>query len=148
MSAPETASADPYAVWPADRRAEIRAGAAGGRVGTVLASETEACRVWHLTLAPGERLAFHRHVLDYFWTVLTDGRARSHYEGGEVRDVAYKAGDTRHFAFRAGEQMTHDLENTGSSPLVFVTVEFKGGANAPLPLGSPGAGLASRRDRP
>ena len=134
MSARSTvpASSDPYAAWHEDRRAEIRGELASGSVGTILVSETETCRVWHLTLAPGERLPFHRHVLDYFWTVLTDGRARSHYEDGEVRDVAYRAGDTKHFTFGAGEHMTHDLENTGSSPLVFVTVEFKGGANAPL----------------
>lgn len=122
---------DAFAAWDRRRVEELAAGA-NGRVGTLLVSETDQVRVWHLHLAPGERLGFHRHVLDYLWTVLGDGRARSHYGDGSVRDVAYRAGDTRHFAFGAGESMVHDLENTGSSPLVFVTVEFKGGANPPL----------------
>lgn len=105
-----------------------------GKVGTVLVSETETFRVWHISIAPGERLPFHRHVLDYFWTVLSNGRARSHYEGGAVRETTYCAGDTRHFSFAPGEHMVHDLENVGDETLVFVTVEMKAGKNAPLAL--------------
>lgn len=125
---------DPSAGWDRGRIEELAASSSNGRVGTVLVSETDAVRVWHLVLQPGERIGFHRHVLDYFWTVLCDGRARSHYDDGSVREVAYQTGNTRHFAFGAGEHMTHDLENTGSGPLSFVTVEFKNGKNAPLAL--------------
>jgi len=125
---------DPCAGWDRGQIEELAASSSNGRVGTVLVSETDAVRVWHLVLQPGERIGFHRHVLDYFWTVLCDGRARSHYDDGSVREVAYRAGDTRHFAFGAGEHMTHDLENAGSGPLSFVTVEFKNGKNAPLAL--------------
>ena len=126
---------DPHASWPEERRRELLAVPVSGRVGTVLVSETDRVRVWHLRLAPGERMGFHRHVLDYFWTVLSDGRARSHYADGDVREMEYRAGQTRHFAFGPGEHMTHDLENTGTTPLLFVTVEFKTGANAALDLG-------------
>jgi|SRR5579859_3166422 len=131
MSAMET-RAQPD--WTDAIRDDLKANAFNGRVGSVLASETDCVRVWHLTLRPGERIGFHRHVNDYLWTVLTEGRAKSRYSSGEVKVVEYLPGDTRHFKFASGEYMLHDLENVGSSLLSFVTVEFLGGANQPLPL--------------
>jgi hypothetical protein len=95
-------------------------------------SETDRVRVWHLSLDPGQRIGFHTHVLDYFWTALTPGRARSHYGDGDIRDVSYEAGDTKHHVYGAGEFMIHDLENIGDTPLIFATVEFLQSANAPL----------------
>ena len=127
-------TSDPFADWPEPIRAEFQEGNFGGQVGQALVSETDRVRVWHLTLQPGERIGFHRHVLDYFWTVLGDGRARSHYGDGTIADAAYRQGDTRHFVFEKGESMVHDLANTGETPLSFVTVELKDSANAPLPL--------------
>ena len=44
--------------------------------------ETGRVRVRHLSLATGERKGFHRHVLDYFWTATSKGRARSHHADG------------------------------------------------------------------
>jgi mannose-6-phosphate isomerase-like protein (cupin superfamily) len=128
--------ADAIASWPQWRRDELAANTANGHVGTRLVSDTARGRVWHLTLQPGERLPFHRHVLDYFWTVTSPGggKGRSHYGDGRVVDVDYAEGDTRHMAFGAGESMIHDLENAGSAPLSFVTVEYLPSANAPLPL--------------
>jgi mannose-6-phosphate isomerase-like protein (cupin superfamily) len=128
-------NADALASWPQWRRDELAAKSGNAHVGTKLVSETERGRVWHLTLRPGERLAFHRHVLDYFWTVTSPGgRGRSHYGDGRVVDVEYAEGDTRHMTFAAGESMIHDLENIGDAPLSFVTVEYLPGANAPLAL--------------
>ena len=46
-----------------------------GCVGSTLLSENERVRVWIIRLAPGERIGFHRHVLDYFWTSVS-GRTR------------------------------------------------------------------------
>lgn len=120
--------------WEAARRAEFAARAGIGQVGSRLVSQTDRVRVWHLALKPGERIAFHTHVLDYFWTAVTGGSARSHYADGRIADVTYQAGDTRHFSFPKGSYMIHDLENTGDSELVFTTVEFLDSANAPLPL--------------
>ncbi len=121
-----------FSGWTDERYRELLANQQNGRVGTILVSETDKVRVWHLSIAPGERLPFHRHVLDYFWTTLTAGRARSHYGDGRILEAVYVPGDTRHFSFGAGDSMIHDLENIGDQPLVFVTVEMKGGANPPL----------------
>jgi mannose-6-phosphate isomerase-like protein (cupin superfamily) len=133
MDAPVT---DAFAAWSQWRRDELAANGENGHVGTRLVAETARGRVWHLTLQPGERLPFHRHVLDYFWTVTSPGggRGRSHYGDGRIVEVEYAEGDTRHMFFAAGESMIHDLENTGTAPLSFVTVEYLPGANAPLAL--------------
>jgi beta-alanine degradation protein BauB len=132
MDAAETG----IALWPQWRRDELAANTANAHVGTRLVSETERARVWLLELAPGQRLGFHRHVLDYFWTVTSPGpgRGRSHYGDGRVQEVAYAHGDTKHLSFGPGESMIHDIENIGDGPLCFVTVEFVEGANPPLPL--------------
>lgn len=88
-------------------------------------------------LPPGERLPFHCHVLNYFWTATSPGRARSHYSDGRVAESDYKLGDTKHYNFAAGEQMIHDLENIGDAHLTFATVELKiGSFNKPLVLPS------------
>jgi len=118
--------------WPSALRAEFAAAAGNGQVGSRLVSQTERVRVWLLSLAPGARIGFHTHVLDYFWTAVTAGSARSHYGDGRIVEVTYGAGDTQHHSFPAGQFMTHDLENIGTTDLVFTTVEFLDSANAPL----------------
>jgi beta-alanine degradation protein BauB len=120
--------------WPAELRRELAANGTNGCVGQVLLSESDRVRVWSLSLAPGERIGFHRHVLDYFWTVLTDGHSRSHYGDGRTIEATYRAGDTRHMHFASGESMIHDLENIGDTVLAYTTVEFLDGANPPLPI--------------
>lgn len=118
--------------WPEAQRAELHASRGNGRVGSRLVSQSDRVRVWHLALKPGERIGFHTHVLDYFWTAVTGGRARSHYADGHVAEVTYEAGDTRHHHFGPGEFMMHDLTNIGDTELVFTTVEFLDSDNAPL----------------
>jgi quercetin dioxygenase-like cupin family protein len=125
---------DLIAVWPPELRAELEANRYRGCVGQVLLSESERVRVWSLRLKPGERVGFHRHVLDYFWTVLTDGHGRSHYEDGRTADRLYNAGDTQHLRYGKGEYLLHDLENIGENELIFTTVEFLDSANSPLPV--------------
>jgi beta-alanine degradation protein BauB len=64
--------------WPADIAAEFECESKNPNpcVGTTLLSENERARVWIIRLAPGERLGFHRHVLDYFWTAISGSRGR------------------------------------------------------------------------
>jgi quercetin dioxygenase-like cupin family protein len=118
--------------WPEHLRQDFMDGAGRGLVGSRLVSESERVRVWALSLKPGERIGFHTHVLDYFWTAVTGGRARSHYADGHIAEVSYEPGDTKHHTFPAGEFMIHDLENIGETELTFTTVEFLDSANAPL----------------
>lgn len=122
------------APWTAALRAELEANRTNGRVGTRLLSENDKVRVWEIRLMPGERIGFHRHVLDYFWTAVTAGKALSHEEDGSTVIASYEAGETRHARYGKGEHKLHDLQNIGDTPLVFTTVEFKQSANTPLPL--------------
>ncbi|MEL7466575.1 MAG: hypothetical protein AAFN79_21050, partial [Pseudomonadota bacterium] len=75
-----------------------------GEVGDRLVSETDRVRVWHIHAKPGARLKVHTHVLDYFWTIHTAGRARNHRPDGTYLDVDYQPGDTSHTAFAEGER--------------------------------------------
>jgi beta-alanine degradation protein BauB len=121
--------------WPVWRKEELYRNERNGQVGNHLVSENDEVRVWLIDLKPGERLPLHAHVLNYFWTATSAGRARSHFPDGHIAETAYKIGETKHYRFAAGEQMIHDLENVGPDPLTFTTVELKiGSANAPLTL--------------
>ena len=124
-----TPNPDTFKDWPQTLRTEICKNWMNRQVGSRVVSETDSLRIWHLTLAPGERAPFHRHEESYFWTVLGDGMSRSHYDDGSVRDAQYNAGDTKHFDLTNGDFFVHDLENIGNTTLRFVTVEFK--ANSP-----------------
>lgn len=120
--------------WPEEMIGELEETNRNGRVGHRLLSETDKVRVWFIDLEPGERIGFHCHVLDYFWTAVTDGKSRSRHSDGRTFETAYVAGDTKHFIFSPGEIMHHDLHNIGDTKLQFVTVEFKDSANMPLEI--------------
>jgi hypothetical protein len=122
--------------WPSDIAAEFAREAKNPNpcVGGTLLSETERTRVWMIRLAPGERVGFHRHVLDYFWTCVNGGRARQHVHDGTTLECDYAPGETRHESYGKGEFKVHDLENLGDQDIVFMTVEFKDSANKPMAL--------------
>ena len=122
--------------WPADIAAEFASEAKNPNpcVGTTLLSETERTRVWIIRLGAGERVGFHRHVLDYFWTCVSGGRALQYVHDGSVLEFSYAPGETRHETYGVGEFKVHDLANVGDKEIVFMTVEFKDSANKPMQL--------------
>lgn len=132
--------ADAFADWSPELRDELSSHTDNPLVGTRLLLEDALARVWEIRLAPGERLAFHRHVLDYFWTCVSGGDAISRDGDGNSKRRSYGRSETQALSFGAGESLIHDLVNAGSEELVFTTVEFLGGANDPLSLPlAPGA---------
>jgi beta-alanine degradation protein BauB len=122
--------------WPAHIAAEFEQerGNINPCVGSELISENERVRVWMIRLQPGERIGFHRHVLDYFWTSVTGGRGRQHVHDGTTVEYTYAPGETRHETYGPGQFKVHDLENLGDKEMVFMTVEFLDSANKPLPV--------------
>jgi quercetin dioxygenase-like cupin family protein len=122
--------------WPAEIAAEFERESKNPNpcVGTHFLSENERVRVWMIRLAPGERVGFHRHVLDYFWTSVSGGRGRQHVHDGTTVEYTYEPGETRHEIYGTGEYKVHDLENLGDKEMVFMTIEFKNSANKPMPL--------------
>ena len=121
--------------WPSAIAAEFDRGRLNnsGCVGTTLLSENERVRVWIIRLAPGERIGFHRHVLDYFWTSVNGGRGRQHVHDGTTVGYSYQPGETRHETYGPGQYKVHDLENIGGKEMIFMTIEFLNSANRPLP---------------
>jgi beta-alanine degradation protein BauB len=103
-----------------------------GCVGTTLLSESDRVRVWIIRLKPGERIGFHRHVLDYFWTSVSGGRGRQHVHDGTTVEYTYRPGETRHETYGPGQYKVHDLENLGDKEMIFMTIEFLNSANKPL----------------
>lgn len=122
-----------YEGWSAALRVEFAGAGRNYEVGGKLLSETEKLKVWEIRLAPGERLPAHKHVLDYFWTVLTAGESEQHTEDGMTRRVSYVPGATRHYTFGPGEYLLHDLCNVGTTELIFVTVEHHRAPGDPGP---------------
>jgi quercetin dioxygenase-like cupin family protein len=122
--------------WPAEIAAEFERENKNNNpcVGSTLVSESDRVRVWMIRLAPGERIGFHRHVLDYFWTSVSGGRGRQHVHDGTTVEYTYAPGETRHEIYGAGEYKVHDLQNLGDKEMVFMTIEFLQSANKPLPL--------------
>ncbi|MDZ5696621.1 hypothetical protein [Chelativorans sp. M5D2P16] len=121
-----------YKDWPEGLVEDMETNRFNPCVGSVLVSETDRVRVWHLHLPPGKRCPFHRHVLDYFWTCHSHGKARGYFEDGSISDVSHFPGDTKHLNYGKDEYMLHSVENIGDTDLLFTTVEFKQSANAPL----------------
>ncbi len=120
--------------WPEGMKSEMVENAMSPVVGSTLVSETSKVRVWHLLIPAGRRCTFHRHVLDYFWTCHTHGRARGFYEDGSVTETTHFPGDTKHLSYGRGEYLVHAVENVGSTDLLFTTVEFLDSANLALPV--------------
>jgi hypothetical protein len=122
--------------WPTAIKAEFEreSRAHNGCVGTELLSETDKVRIWIIRLKPGERVGFHRHVLNYFWTSVNGGRGRQHLMDGSTVEHSYYPGETRHESYARGEYKVHDLENLGDQNMIFNTIEFLDSANAPLPV--------------
>ncbi len=139
-----TSTMNPSPGMPVDLAKERKAGMVNGCVGTKLLSETDRVRVWTIALEPGERIGFHTHVLDYFWTAVTPGRGYARYGDGQEREVEYREGDIEHLTYSADESMMHDLTNIGDTRLVFITVEFLDSANSPLALPAKAATEARR----
>jgi beta-alanine degradation protein BauB len=132
----KTSDSADISAWPSPLAAEFERETANNNpcVGDTLISENERVRVWMIRLAPGQRIGFHRHVLDYFWTCVTGGRGRQHVNDGKTVEYTYEPGETRHESYAAGEFKVHDLENIGDREMVFMTVEFLDSANKPMTL--------------
>jgi quercetin dioxygenase-like cupin family protein len=120
--------------WPAELTAEFERESKKPNpcVGSTLLSENDKVRVWMIRLATGERIGFHRHVLDYFWTSVSGGHGRQHLMDGSTVEYTYAPGETRHETYGAGQYKVHDLENLGDKEMVFMTIEFLNSANKPM----------------
>jgi hypothetical protein len=125
-------------------------------VGQKLVTENERARVWMMHLKPGERVAPHRHALDYMRIALTGGRTKSYRINGRgifCDESEVVPGSVAYNKYGPDEFKLHDLENIGTTEIIFTVVEFLDSPNAPLPIlnairvDAPNA-LAARRQSP
>jgi hypothetical protein len=59
-AAKPAATGNPRAHWPAELQKDYEANQFSGCVGSILVSETDRVRVWHLTIPAGRRCNFHK----------------------------------------------------------------------------------------
>lgn len=116
---------------PADFAAELADVGGNECVGTTLWFENDRVQIWDLALAPGERVGFHTHRVDYFWTVTDAGRLLQRFDDGTSRVADAEVGHTNFLEYGPGERTVHDLENVGNTFFRCVTVVLK-------PLARPG----------
>jgi len=94
-------------------------------LGTALWFENDRVRVFEVNLPPGQRGPFHVHDRTYFWTVVEAGRGLQRFPDGSYTVRDYQLGQTRFLEHGPENRLVHDLENVGTTPLRFVTVEFR-----------------------
>jgi len=95
-------------------------------VGTRLLFENERIRVWDITLAPGERLDFHRHRTSYFYRCESGGRLRVRTPEGDEAEYESPANEVHFHEIGPDDLVVHDLENVGETTVRFTTVELLG----------------------
>ncbi len=93
-------------------------------VGTTLLLENDRVRVWDITLAPGERIPFHRHRTTYFYRCESGGRWRLRMLEGEVIHGEDEPGRVTYHDLGPGEVLVHELTNVGDAVLRYTTVEL------------------------
>lgn len=121
--------------WNDQVLSEFKSNEFNGRIGTDLVFENASVRVWLMTLRPGENMPVHRHVLTYFWTAVTPGRFLQRTHDGTTYASDFDAGLTHFYNVGPGEFALHNLENIGTTTMIFCAVELKKeSANAPLPV--------------
>lgn len=103
---------------------ELNAASDNHDLGTSVWFENHRIRVWEVLLQPGERGPFHAHTSNYFWTVVEAGRGLQHFADGTFVIRDYAVGETRYLEHTPDTALIHDLENIGTTPLRFVTVEL------------------------
>lgn len=114
-----------WAVWSDEKKEQLEQGLSNTQVGEKIVFENEEFRVWSIHLPANQSLPFHKHCKRYFWTALTSGKSRSYYDDGSISETEYEAGSTKYFEGLNDENyFVHNLENIGTTTLVFTTVEF------------------------
>ena len=105
-------------------QSELGQAATNFTVGSTLLFENDRVRIWDITLAPGERLPFHRHRTSYFYRSHAEGLLRVRFPDG-TESVYPTAVDELHFHEIGDDDLViHDLENAGETTVSFTTVEL------------------------
>jgi len=114
-----------WSFWSEEKKAALKKDEFNTEVGDRIVYENDEFRIWSIHVPPGGWLHFHRHTRPYYWTVLTEGKARSYHHDGSVWDTQYTVGDTKYLKDLSEDNVfIHDVFNTGDTTLIFSTVEL------------------------
>jgi len=96
------------------------------QVGTTVMFENDRVRVWDLDLPPGQSLAKHIHLLDYFFIVESGGLIRfaNPDDPSDFRDVQFKD-DQVTFVESHGGKVDNRLTNIGDKRHRNYVIELK-----------------------
>jgi quercetin dioxygenase-like cupin family protein len=116
--------ADEFTFDPDEFAAELGVAPSNVVVGSRLLHENALVRVWDITLAPGERLPFHRHRTTYLYRCHSGSLTRVRFADG--RGIVYRSVPDEVHVHEIGseELVVHDLENAGDTTLSFTTIEL------------------------
>jgi hypothetical protein len=120
--------------WPDHLKEELTKAPRNGCVGRQVVAENVRARIWRTRLGPGERIAFHCHVLDYLFIALSDGCLVSREVSGRTETLELGRGDQIFRHVPADDCHMRDLENAGETEVIYMIVEFLCSANEPLPV--------------
>jgi quercetin dioxygenase-like cupin family protein len=109
---------------PAPYEAELGVATTNFAVGTTLLYESVVVRVWDITLAPGERLPFHRHRTSYFYRSHAAGLLRVRLPDGTATVYPTDVDEVHFHEIGEDDVVVHDLENAGETTISFTTVEL------------------------
>lgn len=112
--------------WTNELRDALKKGKNNTDVGEHLVFENDDIKIWTIHLPAKQALPFHKHDKPYLYIAQSEGKSRSFYNDGKVTETTYGKGDTKHFPdLNEGNYFIHNLENMGSTTLLFTTIEFK-----------------------
>jgi hypothetical protein len=103
---------------------ELAAATTNFRVGSKLLLENDSVRIWDITLAPGERLPFHRHRTSYFYRSHAAGLVRVRFPDGTATTYPTEIDEVHFHEIGPSDVVVHDLENAGDTTIAFTTVEL------------------------
>jgi predicted metal-dependent enzyme (double-stranded beta helix superfamily) len=109
---------------PAEYADELAAAHSNDTVGSRLLHEDALVRVWDITLAPGERLPFHRHRTTYLYRCHAGSLTRVRFPDGRAVEYESVPDEVHVHEIEPDEVVVHDLENAGAYVLAFTTVEL------------------------
>ena len=113
-------------LWTNGLRDALKKGNNNTDVGEHLVFENDDIKVWTIRLQAKQTLPFHKHDKPYIYIAQSEGKSRSFYNDGKVMETIYVKGDTKHFwDLNEENYFIHNLENVGSTTLLFTTIEFK-----------------------
>lgn len=112
--------------WTDQLRDALKKGKNNTDVGEHLVFENDDVKVWVIHLPAKRSLPFHKHNKPYIYIAQSEGSSRSFYDDGRIIETTYSKGDTKHFpGLNEENHFIHNLENIGSTTLLFTTIEFK-----------------------